>query len=179
MPRSELGELSLDTRHFRGTMTMWQNLRASSRHAVVASVVALTLSAPSVSAAATHRGGEAQRQIGGVLDRPARLDIRDVALVKALQELADHARVALVYSPSLVPELNVSCSCSTATTREALETLLAKTTLTFREAGGQVMLVPVPLQRLEPSLTPADDTTAPQITLASSDIIPISLRART
>jgi len=151
--------------------------RVSGRYAV-ASVVALSLSARSVSGAVTYGNAGLQRQIGGVLDRPARLDIRDVALAKALQELADHARIALVYSPSLVPDLTVSCPCAALTTREALETLLDKTALTFREAGGQVMLVPAPLQRLDPSLTPADDTSSPEITLASSEIVPIALRAR-
>jgi len=158
---------------------MKENLRVSGRYAVVASVIVLSLGARRVSGAVLHGPAAAtQRQIGGVLDRPARLDIRDVALVKALQELADHARVALVYSPSLVPELTVSCACAAVTTREALETLLEKTTLTFREAGGQIMLVPAPLQRFEPTLTPADDTSAPQITLASSEPVPVMLRTR-
>jgi hypothetical protein len=150
---------------------MRRTLRISGRCAALAAVVALAISARTASGAVAHR------QIGGVLDRPARLDIRGVSLVKALRELADHARVALVYSPSLVPEIMVSCPCAAATTREALETLLAATTLTFREAGGQVMLVPAPLQRLEASLTPTDDTSSPQITLASPDVAPVTLRA--
>jgi TonB-linked SusC/RagA family outer membrane protein len=157
---------------------MKANLGVSGRYAVLALGIVLSIPPRIVSGAVLHEHTVAQGQLGGVLDRPARLDIRDVALVRALQELADHARVALVYSPSLVPDLTVSCSCATATTREALERLLAKTPLTFREAGGQVMLVPAPLQRFEPSLTPADDTSSPQITLASSDIVPIALRAR-
>jgi TonB-linked SusC/RagA family outer membrane protein len=153
-------------------------LHVSGRSVVVASVVALALSARSVSGAVAYGRAGSQRQIGGVLDRPARLDIRDVTLVKALQELADHARIALVYSPSLVPDVTVSCPCATSTAREALETLLEKTALTFREAGGQVMLVPSPLQRFEPSLTPADDTSSPQITLASSEPVSVAVRSR-
>ena len=151
---------------------MRRTLRISGRCATVACIVALGSSARAASGAVAHR------QIGGVLDRPARLDIRGVSLVSALRELADHARVALVYSPSLVPQLTVSCPCAGATTREALETLLAATTLTFREAGGQVMLVPAPLQRLEALLTPGDDTSSPQITLASPDVAPVTLHAR-
>src|SRR5689334_9485046 len=108
-----------------------------SRPTMLALVAALAVSRPlPASARLDHREG--QRAVGEVLDRPARLDVHDVVLLKALQELADHARIALVYSPSLVPALTVSCPCAALTTREALETLLVKTTLTFREANGQV-----------------------------------------
>jgi len=123
----------------------------------------------------TSDRASARRQVGEVLDRPAKLDIRDVSLSKALRELADHARIALVYSPSLVPDLTVSCSCASVTTREALETMLASTPLTFREAAGQVMLVPAPLQR-EPS--PGDDASSPQITLASPEVVSLAPRSR-
>src|SRR5262245_25440917 len=96
-----------------------------------------------------------------LLDRPARLDVRDVSLAKALQQLADRSRVALVYSPSLLPaNRRVTCSCLSATTRQALDTLLTTTGFTFRESDGLVILVLLPP---EPPRVAASDAAAPTV----------------
>ncbi len=156
---------------------MRTTLRTSALYAAMGSALTLALAARTASAVATRGDAIERRQSDDVLERPARLEVRDVALAMALRDLAHHARVALVYSPSLVPEVTVSCRCAAATTREALETLLVKTTLTFREADGQVMLVPAPLQRFEVPAAGADDTSVPAaITLASSDVSAVPSR---
>jgi TonB-linked SusC/RagA family outer membrane protein len=84
-------------------------------------------------------------QTPSLLDRAARLDVREVSLAVALQQLADRSRVSLVYSPSLLPAtLRVSCACASVTTRQALDSLLAGTRFTFRESEGHVILVLAP-----------------------------------
>src|SRR6185436_8905406 len=89
--------------------------------------VALAWGSGLATSAACERAA-AQTPSGGLLDRPARLEVRDVPLARALQQLSDRSRVALVYSPSLLPtDHRVSCSCIAATTRQALDTLLAMT----------------------------------------------------
>src|SRR5689334_4622185 len=87
----------------------------------------------------------ASAQTPSLLERAARLDVREVSLAVALQQLADRSRVSLVYSPSLLPATSpVSCACSTVTTRQALDSLLAGTRFTFRESDGHVILVLAP-----------------------------------
>ena len=80
-----------------------------------------------------------------LLDRPARLRVRDVSLADALGELERRSGVPLAYSPSLLPrDRSLRCTCDDATIAQALRQLLAAVPFTFREADGQVMVVPAP-----------------------------------
>ena len=80
-----------------------------------------------------------------LLDQPARLRVRDVSLADALGELERRSGVPLAYSPSLLPrDRSLRCTCDDATIAEALRQLLAAVPFTFREADGQVMVVPAP-----------------------------------
>ncbi|HEY2165409.1 MAG TPA: STN domain-containing protein, partial [Gemmatimonadaceae bacterium] len=139
---------------------------------MAAAVVSIASAASAAASVASGASDMAQRATSGPLDRPAHLDVENIWLSTALRELADHARIALVYSPSLVPDLAVTCRCGASTTREALATLLDKTNLTFRESGGQVMLVPAPAApgalTLATPPTPADDTSSPSPSQAAS-----------
>jgi hypothetical protein len=60
-----------------------------------------------------------------LLDRPARLEVHDVRLSRALLDLQAHSGVSLVYSPSrLAGDAIVDCDCRSLTVRDALETML-------------------------------------------------------
>src|SRR5437764_5551085 len=66
-----------------------------------------------------------------LLDRPARLRVRDVPLVDALRELETRSGVPLAYSPSLLPRRTaVSCPCAESTIREALRLMLGNSAFT-------------------------------------------------
>jgi TonB-linked SusC/RagA family outer membrane protein len=80
-----------------------------------------------------------------LLDRPARLTVRDVSLADALGELERRSGVPLAYSPSLLPrDRSLRCACGDATIGQALEHLLAAVPFTYRETDGQVVVVPIP-----------------------------------
>lgn len=156
---------------------MSRTLRFKGRRAVLASAAAIAFAMQSLHAAVVQERTVAQHASGDVLDLPARLDVHDVVLVKALQELSARAHLALVYSPSLVPELTVRCRCASSTTREALETLLVNTALTFREADGQVMLVPASSPRVESAVSSPEMTESPSPAVPSNpDLQPLRLR---
>jgi hypothetical protein len=78
---------------------------------------------------------------GTMLDRPARLDVRDVPLEKALVLLQRASGVALAYSPDLVPdERRVSCPCKEMTVSQALDRLLKGTGLRYRLGDDNVVI---------------------------------------
>lgn len=81
----------------------------------------------------------------GLLARPARLDVEPMPLVAALEKLAHRSGVPLAFSPTLIPvNRQVRCACSELTVGDALDTLLAGTTVRVREDRGQVILSPIP-----------------------------------
>jgi len=76
-----------------------------------------------------------------MLDRPARLDVRDVPLEKALVLLQRASGVALAYSPDLVPDDHrVSCACKDLTVSQALDRLLKGTGLRYRLGDDNVVI---------------------------------------
>ena len=80
-----------------------------------------------------------------LLRRPARLEVRAVTLAAALAELGRSSEVRLAWSPGLLSRSGrVSCACRRATVAQALDTLLAGTELTYREAHGRVVVMPRP-----------------------------------
>ena len=86
-----------------------------------------------------------RRDNAALLDRPARLRVQNVSLADALGELERRSGVPLAFSPSLLPNgASLACACDAATIGEALERLLADVPFTFREADGQVIVVPTP-----------------------------------
>jgi TonB-linked SusC/RagA family outer membrane protein len=89
----------------------------------------------------------------GALSRPARLNIRDLPLPIALEALHEASDVPLVFSPSMLPEVVVSCPCADASVGDALAQLLRQTGFEVVSSGEQVVLVPQ-MEQLPPSLTP-------------------------
>lgn len=81
------------------------------------------------------------QKTGTMLDRPARLDVRDVPLEKALVLLQRASGVALAYSPDLIPdERRVSCPCKEMTVSQALDRLLKGTGLRYRLGDDNIVI---------------------------------------
>lgn len=74
------------------------------------------------------------------LRAPARLRIERVSLHEALEALHHSTSAPLLFSPTLVPTLTVSCICDALTIDEALATLLRGTDLEFAQRSGQILV---------------------------------------
>ena len=118
--------------------------------------------APPVMASILH--GRDLRDSNNVqaLRRPARMDLHEVELLDALTEFMTSSGVPLLFSPTLVPSMRVSCPCVDLPAGEALGVLLEGTGLTFREQGPQVvilrdprMVLPVSSPASVPRVAPA------------------------
>ncbi|MBC7897177.1 MAG: SusC/RagA family TonB-linked outer membrane protein [Cytophagaceae bacterium] len=81
--------------------------------------------------------------VGPLLQRRASLDVRDVSLPRALDELMRSSGVALAYSPSMLERSveRVTCRCVEQTVAQALDQLLAKAAATYFEMGGRVIVL--------------------------------------
>ena len=98
---------------------------------------------PVTGGAATAQAAPVNAFGTAALDRPARLDVRGVSLADALGELERRSGVPLAFSPSMLPrERSLHCDCDDVTVAQALRQLLATAPFTFREANGQVLVVP-------------------------------------
>ncbi len=107
-------------------------------------VVAMVLGAPSRSGAQDQPPP---------LDRIVGLELTDVPLREALNQLQRATGAFLVYSPDFVPVNRVvSCPCVEQTLGESLEFLLQGTNLIFDALGNQVRISPRPPDSQEPQL---------------------------
>jgi len=78
---------------------------------------------------------------GTLLDRPARLDVRDLPLEKALTLLQRSSGVSLAFSPDLLSRhRHVSCACKGVTVAVALDRMLAGTGLRYRLGERKVIV---------------------------------------
>jgi len=75
---------------------------------------------------------------GPLLQRPARLLVRDVPIATALDMLGETAGVLLAYSPSMLEDRtdNVTCECECLTVAQALDQILAGTRTGYTEMRG-------------------------------------------
>lgn len=82
-----------------------------------------------------------------LLEIPAKLQVRDVALIDALDALERSAQVSLAYSPGLLPaERRVTCECRESTLGAALGHILQGTGLRYTTVRQQVLIEPIQLQ---------------------------------
>jgi TonB-linked SusC/RagA family outer membrane protein len=124
--------------------------RLARRAALLALSLAATGAVLPAASAAAQRGPARVTRGATLLDRPARLSVKDVSLADALGELERQSGVPLAYSPSLLPnDRSLGCTCADATIGEALEQLLAAVPFTFRETDGQVVVVPMPREAMQ------------------------------
>lgn len=107
------------------------------------------LSLAMLSGAVARANAQTARTGDPFLERPARIRVYNVPLLDALRDLERRSGVALAYSPSLLPSgVRVTCDCDAVTVRDALRSILLRTTFGFRETDGQVMLFPsTPVER--------------------------------
>ena len=102
-----------------------------------------------------------------LLERPARLDVADVPLKDALTQLHRSAGIPLLFSPSLLPEVDVSCRCTEVTVGEALDRMINGQGLRVVAGEAQVMIV-----RPVPSPMP-ESASVPRVSLAVETVGPI------
>jgi outer membrane receptor protein involved in Fe transport len=79
-----------------------------------------------------------------ILDRSARLVIRQATLEDALTRLSERSGVVVAFSPSLIQTQHrlVDCECQSVTVRDALDVLLHGSTFRYAVIDGQVVLTP-------------------------------------
>lgn len=78
---------------------------------------------------------------GNSLEFPARLKIADVNLSHALVRLQEQSTASIAFSPSAISGAGkVSCDCATVTVREALERMLAGTSLRYVLLGEHIVI---------------------------------------
>ncbi|HET9986152.1 MAG TPA: SusC/RagA family TonB-linked outer membrane protein [Longimicrobiales bacterium] len=140
-----------------------------------AMLVALALASPVGAQTATFASAVDERirftSAGQPLDAPARLHVADAFLSDALGRLARAADVALIYSPSLLPRIRVSCACERSTVRQALESLLDGTGFHYTLEKEQVVIGPVQSSRPAPPRT--EDGAPPQAGAAEIESAPV------
>ncbi|MGH7578154.1 MAG: SusC/RagA family TonB-linked outer membrane protein, partial [Longimicrobiales bacterium] len=97
-----------------------------------------------------------------LLDRRAKLDIRDVVMAVALTRLAERSGVSVAFSPNALPaERTVTCACSAVTVAQALDTILVGTLFEYRPLHDQIVIIPM----REPIRDPTSPT--PRVHFAS------------
>ncbi len=112
-------------------MTRWRSWACG----LVAVVVAFALGG-FTSGAGAQTGEDA-----GLLARKANLEVERVSIMDALRRLQARSAVPIGFSPESIPsDLKVSCNCVDKTVREALETLLEGTELTFTARRNQILI---------------------------------------
>lgn len=99
-----------------------------------------------------------------VLDTRARLEVSNVLLDDALKALQLRSGVSIIYSPSRLPRLVVSCSCLTLSVAEALDRLLINSRLLYTVYGEHIVIEPHRTSALEgivePQVVTATSTSA-------------------
>ncbi|HET9985866.1 MAG TPA: SusC/RagA family TonB-linked outer membrane protein [Longimicrobiales bacterium] len=135
-------------------------MRASPRvewRATLALVTALVVTVPVSAQTMSSFGTQIVR--GSLLDRRARLEAHDVTLEAALFQLARNSGVLVTYSPSLLDAntRRVTCACADVSVGEALDRLLAGTSVRPVELRGQIALTP----ELAPAPAPVASVVAP------------------
>ncbi|MQA92671.1 MAG: SusC/RagA family TonB-linked outer membrane protein [Gemmatimonas sp.] len=110
-----------------------------------------------------------------LLSYPARLQVEEVALAKALVELQERSGVHLAFSRTMLPaELRVSCNCLSATVEQALHRLLAPTGFRITDLGPQILIEPGALVNDRPSNPTQLDPL--RLQYAPSNLLPVTTR---
>jgi TonB-dependent SusC/RagA subfamily outer membrane receptor len=107
-----------------------------------------------------HLTGERSpaRRRASMLLAPARLDVGDVRIAVALEQLMRSAGVRIAYSESLLPrDRTVSCRCASVSVAGALDSLLGALPYRWAEGKGQIVLEPTSEPTSEAAATRAAD----------------------
>lgn len=86
--------------------------------------------------------GDLESNRSTLLERPAKLVLRDVTLAIALHRLAEASGVPVAFSPTLVAADSrpVECECREVTVRQALDRMLSGSEFRYRELRGEVLV---------------------------------------
>jgi TonB-linked SusC/RagA family outer membrane protein len=105
-------------------------------------LLTLGLATPAAAQALAQRAEKPSRSASvSLLDRPAKLEVRDAPLARALAELQNRSGVKLAFSPSLLSGAStVTCLCKDMTVGQALEHMLQGTVFRYAELAGQVLV---------------------------------------
>jgi len=91
-----------------------------------------------------------------LLDRPARLVVRDATLSRALNELRQSSGVPIAFSDNLLPpNERRSCDCRYLTVAKALDRLIEGTGLRYVVIETQVLIEPIPRPRVRNEASPS------------------------
>lgn len=87
--------------------------------------------------------GDPDAASSALLDRRAKLRLRDATLAVALTRLSEASGAPVAFSPSLVAaeSRRVDCDCGEITVRNALEHLLEGTLFGYRELRGEILVL--------------------------------------
>jgi hypothetical protein len=108
------------------------------RMALCAGMVLVGIAAPTITAAQQTPANDAEN----LLNRRAGIGVRSIPLESALLELWHRSNVPIAFSPDALGDSSVvSCSCVDASVREALDSLLSGTQLTYRATRNRVIIV--------------------------------------
>lgn len=109
-------------------------------------------------------GGTPQQPETSVLGTRARLDISNMLLDDALRALQSRSGASIIYSPSRLPRLVVSCSCLSLSVAAALDRLLIHSRLFYTVYGEHIVIEPIRTSALdgivEPQVVTATSTSA-------------------
>jgi len=109
-----------------------------------------------------------------VLERPARLEVRQASLVDALSALQQSAEVFIGFSPSLLPgDVRVDCSCRTVPVRVALDRILEGTGFRHVRISSQLFIERDPAAVEEAAPAPAVTGGEPTLMLVSRRVEPV------
>ncbi|MQA90855.1 MAG: TonB-dependent receptor plug domain-containing protein, partial [Gemmatimonas sp.] len=122
----------------RREMKVWLPSLAAGLLLLVASPVAASQRQTSMTDEIPQPGPSA----ASILDAPANLDTGDVSLQRALALLHLSSRIPVLFSPTLLPDIVVNCSCTDSSVGQALQRLLEETTFSFEAFGQQVIVYP-------------------------------------
>lgn len=112
-------------------------------------VTAPALAAPLRAQAGVQFVADRDRPSASLLQRPARLEVRDAPLPDGLAELQKRSGVAVAFSPSLLADAGaVTCLCRSATVGQALDRMLLGTSFQYEEMGGQILVEPLRTPKL-------------------------------
>lgn len=112
----------------------------SSLTTIVALSLAQAAPAPAQFVMAADDAAIASARGGSVLETPARLALRDVALPVALSTLEMRSGVKIAFSPSLLSNYTASCDCTDVSVGVALDRMLAGTVFRYSAFGQQVIV---------------------------------------
>jgi len=127
-----------------------------------------------------------QNDFPAALARPSGVDIRNASIEEALSALHEATGLPLLFSPSRLPKVRVSCECRHLSVGETLARLLDEAGLAFVMREGQAVIFPeqaanvvIGSPRLPPVYGPTTALASPVRELTPQRVAPLTVRQGT